>query len=75
MSYRIIFWGNYCHIIQIFWMQKRVIRIITGHRNRESYRILLKKLTSMPLMSQYILSALIFVVNNKDKFFDKFRNS
>jgi len=29
-SYRIIFWGNPCHRIQIFQMQKRVHRIITG---------------------------------------------
>jgi len=49
-------------------MQKRVIRIITGHGNRDSCGILLKKLTSMPLMSQYILSVLMFIVNNKDKF-------
>jgi hypothetical protein len=50
-------------------MQKRVIRIITGCGNRDSCGILLKKLTSLPLMSQYILSLVIFVVNNRDKFF------
>jgi len=66
MSYRIIFWRNSCHIIQILWMQKRVIRIIMGHGNRDSSRILFKKLTSLPFMSQYILSLLIFVVNNRD---------
>jgi hypothetical protein len=30
MSNGIIFWGNSCQSIQIFRMQKRVIRIITG---------------------------------------------
>jgi hypothetical protein len=49
-------------------MQKRVIRIITVCGNRDSCRILLKKLTSLPLVSQYILSLLISVVNNRDKF-------
>ena len=36
---------------------------------RESSRIVLKKLIILPLMSQYILSLLIFVVNNGDQFF------
>jgi hypothetical protein len=50
-------------------MQKRVIRIITGCGKRDSSRILFKKLTSLPIMSQNILLLLIFVVNNRDKFF------
>jgi hypothetical protein len=49
-------------------MQKRVIRIIMGCENRDFCRILFKKLTSLPLMSQYLLPLFIFVVNNRDKF-------
>jgi hypothetical protein len=39
-----------------------------GYGNREFCRILLKKLIILPLMSQYILSLLAFVVNNSDQF-------
>jgi len=57
-------------------MQKRVIIIIMGCANTDSFRILLKeKLKILPLMSQYIFSLLITVVNNRDHLFDKFRNS
>jgi len=68
VSYGIIFWWNSCHNIKIFWIQKRVIRIITDCGNRESCRILFKKLESFPLISQYMLSLLVFVVNNRDQF-------
>jgi len=53
-------------------MQKRAIRIIMGHGNRESCRNVFKKLNILPLMSQYILSLLTFVSNNKEQYF---RNS
>jgi hypothetical protein len=36
--------------------------------DRDYSRILLKKLKILPLMTQYILSLLIFVVNNRDQF-------
>ena len=63
-----IFWRNSCHNIQIFQMQKRVIRIITGCGSKDSCRILFKKLKMLPLISQHILPQLIFVVNNRDQF-------
>jgi hypothetical protein len=66
MRYGIIFWGNACHSIQIFQMQKRIIRIIVGCGNSDSCRILLKK-KNFATMSQYILSLLKFVVN-RDQF-------
>jgi hypothetical protein len=72
MTYGIIFWGNSSHSTQVFKMQKGAIWIIMGHGNRESCRNLLKKLNILPLMSQYILSLLTFVSNNKEQYF---RNS
>jgi len=39
MTSGIIFWGNSCHSNVIFRLQKRVIRIITGIRNRLLQRI------------------------------------
>jgi len=54
MTYGIIFWGNSTHSIHVFQLQKRVIRIITESRPRDSCRQLFKKLGTLPLMSQYI---------------------
>ena len=48
MSYGII----YCE--KIFKIQKRVIRIITNSRAKDSCRELFKKLEILPLYSQYI---------------------
>jgi hypothetical protein len=39
-----------------------------GCRSRDSCRNLFKKLRILPLKLQYILSLLLFVVNNKDQF-------
>jgi len=68
MNYGIIYWGNSYHSIKIFWMQESIIRIVMGCGNRDPCRNILKKLKNLPLMSQYVLSLLIFVVNNRDQF-------
>jgi len=68
MTYRIIFWGNSRHRNVIFRLQKRVIRIITGIRKRYSCREYFRTLKILPLQSQYILSLLLFVIDNKDHF-------
>jgi len=64
----IIFLGNSCHSIQIFQMQKKVIRIIIGCGNSDSCRILFKKQKILPLMSQYIPSLVVkrdqFLINS-----------
>jgi len=69
MTYGKIFWGNSSHSIQVFRMQKKAIRIIIGHGNRESCRNLFKKLNILPLMSQYIITLLKFVSNNREQYF------
>jgi hypothetical protein len=70
MTYGKIFWGNSSHSTQVFRMQKKAIRIITGHGNRESCRDLFKELNILPFMSQYtILSLLTFVSNNREQYF------
>jgi biotin synthase-related radical SAM superfamily protein len=53
MSYGIIFGGNQPYSDKIFKIKKRVIRIITNSRMRDSCRELLKKLEILPLYSQY----------------------
>jgi hypothetical protein len=59
--------GKSSHNANIFKTQKNIIRIITGRRNRNECRDLLKNLKILPIQSQYILSLLLFVVNNKNK--------
>ena len=66
--YSIDFWGGSPYSKNIFKLQKRVIRIIMKVDNRVSCRESFKKLNILPLYSQYILSILLFVVNNTDKF-------
>jgi len=68
MSYGIILGGNQPHSEKIFKIQKRVIRIITDTRARDSYRELFKKLEILPLYSQYIFSLSLFVIKNKHLF-------
>jgi hypothetical protein len=72
MSYGLIFWGNSSHSSNTFKIQKTIIRIIIGCWRRDSCRDLFKKLKILPLQSQYILSILLFVVNNKNKFKNNF---
>jgi hypothetical protein len=69
MNYGLIFWGNSSQSAKIFKIQKKnIIRSITGCRSRDTSRDLFKNLKILPLQSQYILSLLLFVVNNKNKF-------
>ena len=69
MSYGIIFWGNSSHSSIIFRTQIKEIRIMEGCVNRVACRNLFKKLQILPLASQYMLSLLMFVVQNN--FFNK----
>ena len=69
MTYGIIFWGNSSHSIQVFRIQKKAMRIIMERGNRESCRHVFKELNILPLMSQYILSLLTFVSNNREQYF------
>jgi len=68
ISYGIIFWGNQPYSDKIFKTQKRVIRIITSSRPRDSCRELFKNLEILPLYSQYIYSISTYVVKNKHLF-------
>jgi hypothetical protein len=52
--------------IQIFRMQKNIIRIMLGHRRRDSCKILFRELKILPLASQNILSLMLFVAKKKN---------
>jgi len=68
MTYGLTFWGNSHHSNIIFRLRKRIIRIIVGLRGRDSCREYFKKLRILPLQSQYILSLLLFVIDNGNYF-------
>ena len=74
MNYGIILLGNLWHSSIIFRIQKMAIRIIEGCGNRISCRNLFKKLQILHLTSQYALSLLMFVVQNKNLFLTNNKN-
>ena len=68
LTYLILLCGNPTHAIKIFRMQKKFIPVMTKSNNRFICKQLFQKLGILPLKSQYILSLLSFVVQNKDQF-------
>jgi hypothetical protein len=68
MSYGIIFLGNSCHSIQIFWLQKGVILLLWVVGIETPVEFYSWKLKILPLVSQYIFPLLVFIVNNWDQF-------
>lgn len=71
LSYGITFWGNSSEAIKAFYMQKRIIRLMTKLPFNEPCRPLFKQLKILPLPSLHILKSLIFVYSNPDKFYGK----
>ena len=68
MTYGLLFWGKSPESIKIFRLQKKIIRIMMGCRNRDSCRKLFFNLEILPLPSQYIFPLLLFVIRNKNEF-------
>jgi hypothetical protein len=68
ISYGLVFWSSSYYSNTVFKLQKRIIRIMAGIRDRESSREYFRKLRILPLQSQYIYSLLLFVINNRQHF-------
>jgi hypothetical protein len=68
ISYGIIFWGSFSYANKVFILQKKIIRIITNTRPRDSCREVFKSMEIMTLYSQYIYSLVLYTVNNKHLF-------
>jgi hypothetical protein len=68
ISYGTIFGGSSTSVHKVFIMQKRIIRIITNTKPRESCKKIFKMMGIMTLYSQYIYSLLLFIINNKNLF-------
>jgi len=68
INYGMIFWGSSSYANKVFILQKKIIRIITNTRPRDSCREVLKSMEIMTLYSQYIYSLVLYTVNNKQIF-------
>jgi hypothetical protein len=69
ISYGIIFWGSSYCANKVFILQKKIIRIITNTRPRDSCREAFNIMEIMTLLySQYIYSLVLYTVNNKHLF-------
>jgi len=68
IKYGIIFGGISSNSVKIFTLQKKIIRIMAGAQPRTSCRSLLKQLEILTVLCQYILSFMIFIINNQEIF-------
>jgi len=68
MIYYSYFRSIMTYSIKIFRLQKKIIRIMMGCRNRDSCRNLFFNLEIFPLPSQYIFSLILFMIRNKNQF-------
>jgi hypothetical protein len=59
--------GNSTNSDRVFKLQKKVIRIMSGMGPRDSCRDLFRKLQVLPLSCEYILSLMLFVIDNQTK--------
>jgi hypothetical protein len=69
ICYGIIVWGNSSYAINVYYLQKRMIRIIAGIGNRTSCKQSFIALNVLTLSSLYIYSLLCFVVDNMDQYY------
>jgi hypothetical protein len=63
-----LFWGHSSDSTKIFRMQEKIIRIMMGCRSSDSCRKLFYNLEIVPLLSQYILPLLLFMIKNMNQF-------
>jgi hypothetical protein len=68
MTYGLLFCRNSPESIKIFSLQKKIIRLMTGCRYRDSCIKLFINSEILPLLSQYILSLLMFMIRNRSQF-------
>jgi hypothetical protein len=75
ISYGKIFWGHTTPSIRAFRLQKRIVRIMTGGRTKDSCRKFFTQLEILPLPSVHIFSLLRFIIKDKEFFYHKQRDS
>jgi len=67
INYDLPFWGTSYHSKNIFRMQKKIFEFMMGCRKEVSCRNMFRKSKILPLMSQYVLSVMMFVVKNENQ--------
>jgi hypothetical protein len=67
LKYGITFWAT-IQTAQVFWLQKKVTRIMAGVKSRVSCKPLFKTLEILTLPSQYILSLMTFLTHSLEHF-------
>jgi hypothetical protein len=60
------FWDNSPYAIQLFRIQKKLIRIMMGLKKKDSCKNSFKDMKILTLWCQYIYSLMQYVVNNED---------
>jgi hypothetical protein len=65
VSYGLIFWGNSTDSNKVFYIQKKIIRIMAGVKSRISCRKLFRKFNILPLTSEFILCLLSIICGGK----------
>ena len=65
ISYGIIFWGSSSYADKVFILQKKIIRIITNTRPRDSCREVFNSMEIVILYSQYIYALILYTINIK----------
>jgi hypothetical protein len=65
INYDLPFWGTSYHSKNIFRMQKKIFEFMMGCRKEVSCKNLFRKLKILPLISQYILSLMMFIKKTK----------
>jgi len=68
ISYGIIFWGSSSYGNKIFVLQKKIIRIITNSRPRDSCGEIFMSMGIMMLYSENIYALVLYRSNNKHLF-------
>ena len=68
VRYGKIFWGNATNSYKVLKLQKRVIRLMSGAEPRASCKGLFRKLEIIPVPCQYILSLMLFIIDNPNNF-------
>jgi len=66
ISYGVIFWGHTAPSTRVFRLQKRLIRIMTGSKSKDSCRKLFTSLEFLPVPSLQIFSLLRFVIKKRN---------
>ena len=68
MTYGLLFWGLFSDSMKIFILKKKIIRTLMGCKSSDSCGKLFFNLEILPLLSQYILSLLLFIIKNMYQF-------